>query len=222
MIDLIAKLLGSIDTKAGRVLSLLMVAALAILGILLPAQPSPLAGGQGGELPAESAAFEGAFDAVPTAVASNASSFTAVVANDLEALDDLFVGDDASIADDLAVTGTLAVAGAINFLVDATIITTDTTYTAADSGTLVAFKNQDTFQVTAILPAAAAGLNFCFYNYDGDDVQVDVPTADQIHHYTNATADEVDNTTAGDWICLTAVDATDWVAYSIEGTWSDD
>lgn len=127
-----------------------------------------------------------------------------------------------SFADTVAITGAMSVAGATNSLIDATIITTDTVLTAADSNGYIAFKNQDTFQVTATLPAAAAGLNFCFYNYDGDDVQVDAPAADQINHYTSATGEEIDNTAAGDWICLAAIDATDWVAYSIEGSWADD
>jgi hypothetical protein len=137
-------------------------------------------------------------------------------------------GEDAYIEGTLEVDGavaldnTLKVTGAVNSLIDATAITTHTIYTAADSNTYVVFKNESTYKVTATLPAAAAGLNFCFYNYEGDDVEVDAPTGDQIHHYTSATDEEVDNSTAGDWICLVALDGTDWFAYSIEGTWSDD
>jgi hypothetical protein len=111
---------------------------------------------------------------------------------------------------------------ALNYLMDVSIVTTDTVLTAAESGTMVVLKNQDTFPVVVTLPAAAAGLNFCFNVLDGDDVSVDAPDADQIQHYTNATSDDVENSTAGDWICLVAIDDTDWVAYSAEGTWTDD
>jgi hypothetical protein len=125
-------------------------------------------------------------------------------------------------ASPVQINSTLKVTGAANLLVDVSIITTDTVLTAADSGTTVVFKNGATFQNTVTLPAAAAGLSFCFYNYEGDDVEVDAPTGDQIHHYTSTTDEEIDNTTAGDWICLVAIDGTDWIGYSIEGTWSDD
>lgn len=120
------------------------------------------------------------------------------------------------------IAGTLKVAGAANLVLDATAITTDTVLTAADSGTYIAFKNQDTFSVQVDLPAAAAGLNVCFFNYDGDDVVINPDDADQIVVLTNAAGDSLTNTTAGDAICLVALDATDWMAVpGVTGTWSD-
>lgn len=132
--------------------------------------------------------------------------------------------NDILVVEDYTQTNVFVVngSGLVNYRIDVSIITTDTVLTAADSGTHIVFKNQDTFQVTATLPAAAAGLNFCFTNYDGDDVQVDAPTGDQIKFLTSATGEEIDNSTAGNWVCLAAIDGTDWVQTSVSGTWSDD
>lgn len=228
MIDLISKLLGGIDTKAGRVLSLLIVAALAILGIILPADapssdgaPDPL----NLEGPAGPTVYDplAAADAVPTAVSSNASSFTAVVANDIEALDDLFVGDDATIADDVTLGGSLALSGAAlsGFTIDATAIVTDTTLTAAQSSGYLVLKNTGTATVTLSLPAAAEGITYCVYNYDGDDISIDPATGDKFAILTDAAGDKLTNSTAGNHICFFAADATDWLAYAVNGTWSD-
>jgi lipopolysaccharide export LptBFGC system permease protein LptF len=38
---------------------------------------------------------------------------------------------------------------------------------------------------------------------------------------TNATGDKITNTTAGDFVGVYAADATNWVVWSINGTWAD-
>ena len=89
---------------------------------------------------------------------------------------------------------------------------------ATDTGTL--FKLSGSFTVN--LPAAAAGLNFCFVNYDGGDQVIDFTDAtDVAMNEVNSPGDSVTNTTAFDNICLYAIDATNWVTMSSIGTWSD-
>lgn len=128
----------------------------------------------------------------------------------------------ADFADAVVMNSTLKVTGAMNFVMDAAAITTDTIVTAADSGTFYALKNEDTDEVVVSLPAAAAGLNYCFYVYDGDDVSIDAADGDTIHHYTNAASDDIENSTEGDWACMFGLDADTWIVYSVEGTWTDD
>ena len=89
---------------------------------------------------------------------------------------------------------------------------------ATDTGTL--FKLSGSFTVN--LPAAAAGLNFCFVNYDGGDQVIDFTDATDVAiNEVNSPGDSVTNTTAFDNICLYAIDATNWATISSIGTWSD-
>jgi hypothetical protein len=144
----------------------------------------------------------------------------------LSLTDDLTVADDATITDDLAVTGlatvgeTLSVAGATNFLLDATAVTTHTTATAAMSGELISNIGA-TGGVTLTLPVAAEGLHFCLYTYAAQSFEINPDDADQIHHLTDAAGDAVRNGTAGDKICIIAIDATNWVPIEEHGTWTD-
>lgn len=89
---------------------------------------------------------------------------------------------------------------------------------ATDTGTL--FKLSGSFTVN--LPAAAAGLNFCFVNYDGGDQVIDFTDATDVAiNEVNSPGDSVTNTTAFDNICLYAIDATNWATISSIGTWAD-
>jgi len=103
---------------------------------------------------------------------------------------------------------------------DVTAITTDTTI--ADTDTAGTYTNQGaTGSLTITLPEAAADLNYCFYTFAAQEIAIDPATGDQIHHLTNAAGDTITNSTAGDSICLLAVDATYWIPLQEEGTWAD-
>jgi hypothetical protein len=77
------------------------------------------------------------------------------------------------------------------------------------------------------LPAAATGLNCCFYTIDTSVIEI-APVAagdDQIIFTTGATIG-VNNELAapgiaGSFVCLLAVSATDWVMMGSRGTWVD-
>lgn len=144
----------------------------------------------------------------------------------------------------VAVTGavtaasTLTVAGAIAG--PRTIITAasgTTALLAAQSGALV-YNTGTSATTTFTLPTAAAGLHFCFAEL-GDAAgellinpfgsAADVIVA-KTHGAENGTGiatsanSGIKNTAAtnvkGDFICLTAVDATTWVATSVAGVWA--
>lgn len=91
------------------------------------------------------------------------------------------------------------------------VLTTDTGSTIKSTGS-----------ITMTLPAAAAGLHYCIVNYDGGDLTLDVTdTADVFLNEVNSAGDRVTNTTAYDSICVTAIDAVNWMTISSLGTWSD-
>jgi len=78
-------------------------------------------------------------------------------------------------------------------------------------------------EVTFTLPSAVAGLNYCFYVYEAYTITLELDGSDIIYDLTNAAGDRLQNTgTAGDNVCLIAIDVTNWIALPAEhGTWSD-
>lgn len=110
--------------------------------------------------------------------------------------------------------------GALTSLVP--VLTKDANYpiVAADAGAII--KNTSVVSATFTLPAAAAGLNYCVVNYSGSDVIIEfTDSADVALNEVNSAGDSVTNTTAYDSICLTAIDAVNWVTISSLGTWAD-
>jgi hypothetical protein len=97
-----------------------------------------------------------------------------------------------------------------------------TTHTLDATDTFAVFSNQGaTGSVTYNLPAATAGLDLCFYVFAAQTVAIDPAAGDQIHALTDAAGDRVQNNAAGSYLCLLALDATNWIAHSRNGTWSD-
>ncbi len=89
---------------------------------------------------------------------------------------------------------------------------------ATDTGSVI----QTSGSFTMTFPAAAAGLNYCIVNYNGGDLTLDTTdAADVFLNEVNSPGERVTNTTAYDSICLTAIDATNWVTLSSLGTWAD-
>jgi hypothetical protein len=72
------------------------------------------------------------------------------------------------------------------------------------------------------LPGAAAGMNICVYSTTAAAVVVNPDNADQIKPLTNAVGDGATSASAaGDFICLVAIDATDWMVLGKSGSWTD-
>lgn len=120
----------------------------------------------------------------------------------------------------LSVGGAATIAGALNSVTP--VLVKDASYpvVVADSGAII--KSTVVTSGTFTLPAAAAGLNYCVFNYSGADVIIEfADSADVALNEVNSAGDSVTNTTAYDSICLTAIDAVNWVTISSVGTWAD-
>lgn len=92
------------------------------------------------------------------------------------------------------------------------------TVTTEDTGMVI----KSSGAITMTLPGAVAGLNYCIVNYDGADLTIDFTDGTDVAlNEANSPGDRVTNTTAYDWICLTAIDATNWMTLGSLGTWSD-
>jgi hypothetical protein len=74
------------------------------------------------------------------------------------------------------------------------------------------------------LPTAAAGYEFIFYCQDTDGIRVVANTGDTIRlgASVSASAGFVRSVAAGSCVTLVAINATEWVATSIVGTWTVD
>jgi hypothetical protein len=72
------------------------------------------------------------------------------------------------------------------------------------------------------LPTAAAGLTFTFYVDDADGIIITAGASDliQINGVVSSAAGTATSTTIGSSITLTAINAVDWVATSVVGTWA--
>lgn len=126
-----------------------------------------------------------------------------------------------SAAGVLQCDGAATFAGGITDVVP--VLTKDANYqiTSGDTGSII--KNTSIVSATFTLPSAAAGLNYCFYNYSGSDVVINpIDGADTILKLTNAPGDQVTNTTQFDSVCLVALDTTNWANLETGiGTWVD-
>jgi hypothetical protein len=93
--------------------------------------------------------------------------------------------------------------------------------TSSESGSV--FTNEG---ATALnyhtLPTAASGLTYTFYVQDADGIRVTANTGDTIRIDTSvsASAGYAESTTVGSSVTLTAINATEWVATSVIGTWT--
>lgn len=93
---------------------------------------------------------------------------------------------------------------------------------ATESGTV--FTNEG---VTAknyhTLPSAVAGYKFTFIVQDADGMRIVANTDDTIRviDKVTAAAGYIESTTIGSVVTLIAINATEWIATSIHGTWTD-
>ncbi|OQA43205.1 MAG: hypothetical protein BWY52_01956 [Chloroflexi bacterium ADurb.Bin325] len=75
--------------------------------------------------------------------------------------------------------------------------------------------------VTCSLPAAAAGLDFCFYVAAAQTLSVKPAAGDQIAVLTDAAGDRIAADAAGRSVCLVALDDAVWAVYATTGAWAD-
>jgi hypothetical protein len=107
-----------------------------------------------------------------------------------------------------------------------TLLTTGTTF--SPTGTQVygsAHHFNNAAVVTITLPAAVAGMNACFIDFDTTAIlTIDIDGADQF--LLGSTALAAGNTVdspgdLGDFICVLALDAQYWMVLGKQGTWVD-
>lgn len=94
-----------------------------------------------------------------------------------------------------------------------------------DSESRKVFTNEGaTAEVYNTLPTALTGSSFTFYCQDTDGIRVTANTADTIRlgASVSAAAGFVKSVVIGSSITLVAINATEWVATSIVGTWTVD
>lgn len=92
----------------------------------------------------------------------------------------------------------------------------------ADTESGILFTNEGaTALITFNLPTAVANLAYEFYVQDTDGVRVVANTGDTIRlgSSVSASAGRIDSTTVGSAVILRAINATEWVATSVVGTW---
>lgn len=77
-------------------------------------------------------------------------------------------------------------------------------------------------QVVFTLPAAVAGYEFLFYVQESQNLRIQAAAGDKIYLAAIATVGGgyAENATVGSSIQLIAVNATDWVTFASQGTWT--
>jgi len=91
---------------------------------------------------------------------------------------------------------------------------------AGASGTI--YSNEGASAISPfVLPTAAAGLRYGFIVQDADGVRVTASADDTIQIATalSAVAGKAESTTIGSVVYLIALNATEWMATSVVGTW---
>jgi len=131
-------------------------------------------------------------------------------------IDDLTVADELTVTDDATISGVLQAK-----YLPVTSATQTVTLTTASAGKII--YNSTTATTTWTLPDAAAGLWYMFaIDSATAAVNIDPQAGDQILSICDSTGDKISNTgTAGDSVCLYAIDGVDWIVLSSHGTWSD-
>lgn len=121
-------------------------------------------------------------------------------------------------AGNLSASGTFRPSGAVYNVAPILTKTGSYTPTVAETGSIIKASGI----LTITLPAAAAGLNYCLVNFDGNDQVIEFTDATDVAlNEVNSPGDKITNSTAYDNICLAAIDGTNWVTISSVGTWAD-
>jgi uncharacterized Zn-binding protein involved in type VI secretion len=99
--------------------------------------------------------------------------------------------------------------------------TSSATLSTADVATLITNEGA-TALVTHTLPAAALGLEFSFCVQDTDGIRVVAAGSNTIRvaGSVSAAGGRIDSTTVGSAVTIKAINATEWVAVEVVGTWT--
>jgi hypothetical protein len=98
---------------------------------------------------------------------------------------------------------------------------TPVTVLATDSRTV--FTNEGaSAEIVFNLPTAVAGLEYTFIVQDADGIQINASTGDTIRiaNSVSATAGLIESATIGNSVRIVAINATQWIATSVVGTWT--
>jgi hypothetical protein len=97
-----------------------------------------------------------------------------------------------------------------------------TPYTVLSTESNTVFTNEGaTAKIVFNLPTAVAGLTFTLFVQDTDGIDITAASGDTIRFNTTVTAaaGTITSTTIGSSITLVAINATEWVATALVGTW---
>lgn len=144
----------------------------------------------------------------------------ATIGGDTTVTGDTSVGGDFTATGDAAIGGDIAVTGDILGNTNIISKTASYTLTVAESGS-IATNVGASAGFTWTLPAAAAGLNYCYYLAVTQIITISPASGDLIHHLTNAANNRITNTVLGETLCLTAIDSVIWVPSDETGSWND-
>jgi hypothetical protein len=124
-------------------------------------------------------------------------------------------------------TGALTVAGGAGIAgplyTQQPVVVRTTALSVAANQTRALFTNEGaTAQVVFTLPTAAANYKYTFVVQDTDGIRVTAASGDTIRIAGTATAAAgyVENATIGSTLTLVAINATEWIATSVNGTWT--
>lgn len=117
--------------------------------------------------------------------------------------------------------GRFTINGGLLFFREVQAVDSSASEAAANSNILTTNEGA-TGMVTRTLPNAVAGLTFTYYVQDADGITITAAAGDTIRIAGNVTADggSISATTVGNSVTLGAINATEWVATSVVGTWS--
>lgn len=141
----------------------------------------------------------------PSSGGAATPTFRALVANDIP-----------TVLNNITVTNGY-IQGGVNFEAKAT------SYTVKLDDRGKAFSNEgSTAKVVFTLPGASAGLVYRFYVQDADGIDITATTSDTIRRAGTVSAADgtITSTAIGSVITLTAINATEWFADGITGTWT--
>ena len=138
----------------------------------------------------------------------------------LETYDDRKVatGNPLPVADASVLAALLALTASLGALV---VDADGRTIAAAETRTI--YSNEGATAIAPfVLPTAAAGLDFSFMVQDADGIRVTAAAGDSIQVGTalSGVAGKIESTTIGSSVRLIALNATEWMAVSMVGSWT--
>jgi hypothetical protein len=125
-------------------------------------------------------------------------------------------------SDYMSMTASGLYVGALYNLMPVLVKTADYSLTPMERGAVVVNTGASS-SLTITLPSAAAGLYYCIGISAAQILTVNVTSGDAILGLTNAANNRIMNAgTVGDSVCLSAIDATNWLPIgAARGTWTD-